>query len=46
MNAPIKRKEPVKNSKKTTKPEELLDDKNKKGEKVAKATSRKKIIKD
>jgi hypothetical protein len=45
MNAPIKRKSPVKKSKKTTKPEELLDDENKKGEKVAKATSMKKIIK-
>jgi hypothetical protein len=42
MNAPIKRKAPVKKSKKTTKPEELLDNENKKGEKVAKATSKKK----
>jgi hypothetical protein len=39
MHAPIKRKAPVKksrNQEKTTQPEELLDDENKKGEKVAK----------
>jgi hypothetical protein len=42
MNTPIKRKAPVKKSKTMTKPEELLDNENKKGEKVAKATSREK----